>query len=177
MYKKHASVRTAAICTFLPTFGLVGVQNNPGKVLALSTAAGLAAPFADHFLSGQTISAPDQITLGDGVLAAAGMRSGTSSWLVVTPDNSATHSATQIELVLRLPYGSATTLSACELISGESYTFDIKKNGSVELSLRVAGTVVLHLTSTTIGKDDGSGSVCTATTLWVPQDRVGALPS
>lgn len=150
-------------------------QNDPGKVLALSTAAGLAAPFEDHFLSGQTISAPAQVTLGRGVLAAAGMRSGASCWLVVTPTYSATQSPAQIELDLRLPYGKATKLSACELISGQSYTFDIKSNGSVNITLRVAGTVVLHLNSSEEG--DSNDSACAPTSLWVPRGRAGAVPS
>ena len=98
-------------------------------MLALSTAAGLASPFEEYFLTGQTISAPDQITLGRRVLAAAGMRMGASSWLVATPVYSASLTSTQVEFDLRLPhdeYGKATKLSACELISGQSYAFDIK---------------------------------------------------
>ena len=147
-------------------------------MLALSTAAGLASPFEEYFLTGQTISAPDQITLGRRVLAAAGMRMGASSWLVATPVYSASLTPTQVEFDLRLPhdeYGKATKLSACELISGQSYTFDIKSDGSVDISLRVAGTVVLHLTAS----DDAStnDSTCTPTTLWVPRGRAGAVPS
>ena len=42
--------------------------DNPGKILALSTAAGLAAPFAEHFLSGETVSAPSDP--GDGLQRA-----------------------------------------------------------------------------------------------------------
>lgn len=155
-------------------------QNDPGKVLALSTAAGLASPFEEYFLTGQTISAPDQITLRRGVLAAAGMRSGTRSWLVATPVYSASLTPMQIDFDLRLPYdeymdGKATKLSACELISGQSYNFDIKSDGFVNISLRVAGTVVLHLTAS----DDAStnDSTCTPTTFWVPRGRAGAVPS
>ena len=112
------------------------------------------------------------------VLAAAGMRMGASSWLVATPVYSASLTPTQVEFDLRLPhdeYGKATKLSACELISGQSYTFDIKSDGSVDISLRVAGTVVLHLTAS----DDAStnDSTCTPTTLWVPRGRAGAVPS
>lgn len=149
------------------------MQNDPGKVLALSSAAGLAAPFEEYFLSGESISAPDQLTLGHGVLAAAGMRSGTSSWLVVTPVYSESQGTTQIELDLRLPYGKATKLVACELISGQSYTFDIKPSGSVELGLHAAGTMVLHLTTNEAGMED---TMCAPTILWVPRGT-GAVPS
>ena len=110
-------------------------QDDPGKVLALSTAAGLAAPFADHFLTGTTVSAPDQVTLGAGVLAAAGMRSGLDCWLVVTPEYSATGGPTEMQLSLKLPFAEgAVALAACELISGLRYTFTVKSTGLTQNS-------------------------------------------
>jgi hypothetical protein len=138
------------------------VQDDPGKILALSTAAGLAAPFAEHFFSGVTISA-DQLTYGSSVLAAAGMRIGLDCWLVVTPEP-----FVDVELTLKLPFAGATKLTACELISGMSYTVPINAAGSAVLAMRAAGTAVLHL----MAEND---SACEATKLWFPRGLAGAV--
>eukprot|EP01047_Picozoa_sp_COSAG01_P053645 COSAG01_NODE_5773_length_4042_cov_3.081410_2_plen_440_part_00 len=149
--------------------------DDPGKILALSTAAGLAAPFAEHFLSGLTLSAPDQLTIGKGVLSAAGMRSGLDCWLVITPVHTASSVApVKMELLLTLPFGGVDNLAACELLSGKHYSFAISGN-SASISLHAAGTVVLHLTS---GGDSPTGSsspTCAPTTLWFPRGLAGAI--
>ena len=139
------------------------MQDDPGKILALSTAAGLAAPFADHFLSGVSISAPDQLTYGSSVLAAAGMRIGLDCWLVVTPEP-----FVDVEVALRLPFAGATKLAACELISGMRYTVPINASGSAVLAMRAAGTAVFHLATE-------GGSACEPTALWFPRGLAGAV--
>ena len=63
-----------------------------------STAAALAAPYAEHFFTGTPIVEPDQLRNQSNVLAAAGMRSGLDCWLVVTPAH-----AGEVGLELRLP--------------------------------------------------------------------------
>ena len=134
--------------------------DDPGKVLALSTAAALAAPYAEHFFTGTPIVEPDQLRNQSNVLAAAGMRSGLDCWLVVTPAR-----AGEVGLELRLPFAGSSTVAACELISGRAFSFDVE-GGAASLRLRALGTVVLHL---------GDPAVpCAATPLWYPRGRAGA---
>ena len=135
--------------------------DDPGKVLALSTAAALAAPFAEHFFSGTPIVEPDQLRTQSNVLAAAGMRSGLDCWLVVIP----AHAGEAVGLDLRLPFAGAAPVAACELISGHAFSCDVE-GGSARLSLQALGTVVLHL--------GGPVAPCAATPLWYPRGRAGA---
>ena len=130
--------------------------DDPGKILALSSAAGLAAPFAEHFFAGSSVAAPDQLTYGSNILASAGMRLGLSVWLVVTlasPGRGA-------ELTLTLPFGSVRTVHVCELMSGKRMIADVTA-GAVKLSLRYAtDTVVLHVSP--------EAASCAPTELWHP---------
>jgi hypothetical protein len=54
----------------------------------------------------------------------------------------------------------------CELISGESLTVKLSGN-FVTISLHVAGTVVLHVTT--------KASACVGTKLWFPPGQAGAI--
>lgn len=136
--------------------------DDPGKILALSTAAALAAPFEDLFFEGTTLSAPDQLSWSESdgnVLAAAGMQMNRTSWLVVTP----TLPGMPVALTVKMPLEDAgTKLYICELLSGISTTTTVAADGGAEVKLSAPdGTVVLHIASK-------AGS-CEATKLWNPK--------
>ena len=135
--------------------------DDPAKVLALSTAAGLAVEFEQHLFTGSSVAAPDQLTYGDNVLAGAGMRVGLDVFLVATPKTPG-----PMELTLALPFGSATTLHVCEVISGQSQSIGVH-TGATRFSVDALGTVVLHLTP-------AEPPSCAPTSLWFPRGQAGA---
>lgn len=152
---------------------MASLVDDPAKILALSTAAGLAAPFTEHFFTGISMAAPDQLSYDTAsVMVAAGMRIGFDCWLVVSPVHSV--AAVQAKVKLHLPFGSAKKVSACEIISGLAYTFAVGADGAVELELPLAGTAVLHLTVASGGAGlPALGAPCIPTQLWTPA-RAGA---
>jgi hypothetical protein len=135
--------------------------DDPAKILALSSAAGLVARFEGHIFAGHSVAAPDQIMYNHNILASAGSRVGMDVWIVATPK-----APGRMDLTVALPFGSLQTLHCCELISGHSYIIDVR-DGSAKLSVVAAGTVVLHLVP--------QAHVCTATTLWYPRGEAGAI--
>eukprot|EP01050_Picozoa_sp_SAG11_P018593 SAG11_NODE_2838_length_2917_cov_5.779178_4_plen_283_part_00 len=152
----HSFAGGASGFAFFSDMGL----DDPAKILALSTAAGLAVSFEEHLFTGSSISWPDQLTYGSNVLASAGMRVGLDSFLVASPK-----AARHIELTLTLPFGAINKLHGCELLSGQSYTFDVL-DGATQLNVDAAGIMVLHLAP--------EASTCTPTTLWRPS-KTGAV--
>lgn len=157
--------------------------DDPGKILALSTAAGLAAPFEDHFFTGSPIKHPDQLRYeraSSNVLSATGMCIGFDCFLVVTPTLTAAEEATHdqagargdgrvaISLTLVMLFSPATTqIYGCELISGQSFVFGVDQQAAT-LKMRVAGTAVLHLTL-------APAPACEATPLWLPPGQAVAM--
>ena len=148
--------------------------DDPGKILALSTSAALAAPFEEHFFKGQSISRPDQLTYETNVLAVAGVRLGLDAWLVATPRAA----PGLLSFSLSLPfaaedgdaYGGPTKVAVCELISGVSLMVPLSGD-TATISLHVAGTIVLHVqTMATASK-----RACAGTKLWFPYGQAGAI--
>ena len=129
--------------------------DNPGKILALSSAAGLAVDFEDHLFTGTSVVAPDHIVNTSNVLAAAGMRIDLDVWMVVTPASRGV-----LKFRLLLPFLSVTNMNACELISGRTHNFEVTTHNTLEVSLGASSTVVLHLSP--------QAGVCKATSLWYP---------
>eukprot|EP01043_Picozoa_sp_COSAG02_P057252 COSAG02_NODE_6917_length_3288_cov_87.007972_2_plen_764_part_01 len=141
--------------------------DDPGKILALSTASALAAEYEELFFEGQTLAAPDELRWSESqgnVLAAAGMRKNLTMWLVITPKVP----GARVTLTLRLQSpDTGTQLYLCELLSGISSTVTVGADGETVLTLSApASTVVLHLHAAATGAD------CVATELWWPKPSI-----
>jgi hypothetical protein len=105
------------------------------KLLALSTATALAAPFEDLFFEGEPLTHVD-VTATENVLAWSGMRGNGSAWLVITP------SRRGMKTVLTLANQTVGGVAACDLVFAKPVTLDGSSFSGV-----LHSTVVLHIAS------------------------------
>ena len=105
------------------------------KILALSTATAMAAPFEEIFFEGEPLTHVD-VTATDNVLAWSGMRGNGSVWLVVTP------SRRGVRTTLTLANQTVGGAAACDLVSARP----MRLAGS-SFSAVLRSTVVLHIAS------------------------------
>ena len=129
-----------------------------GKILALSTAAALAAPFEDHFFLGRPLVAMLDIedAASQNVLAWSGMSHQSSLWVVVTPRR---RGATT---TLKFKDGNGVAETACDLVAGKVVTL---KN--LTFSAVLEGSIVLHIAAGAAAGPGCNGPV--AKNLWWPR--------
>eukprot|EP01048_Picozoa_sp_COSAG05_P015250 COSAG05_NODE_1817_length_4029_cov_20.545300_1_plen_245_part_00 len=140
------------------------------KILAMSSATALAAPFEDYFFLGKPLGSLDiVVSESQNILAWSGMSYQGRLWTVVTPK--VPGALTTLVFAKKGRGGSANTSiaqSACDLVSGKV----VPLHGG-RFSQALVGTIVLH-----IAPDAASGPGCSgpvATDLWWPQLYSGSI--
>ena len=131
-----------------------------GKILALSTAAALAAPFEDHFFLGRPLVAVLDVeeAASQNILAWSGMSHQNSLWVVLTPRRNGA------KTTLKFRGGNGVAKTACDLVTGKTVALK-----DLTFSAVLEGTVVLHIAAGAATGPGCSGPV--AKNLWWPQHR------
>lgn len=136
--------------------------DDPAKILALSTATALAAPFEDHFMDGMPLIS-GTLTVASGDLRAwSGVRLGSSTWLVLTPGKAGLTRPSDLTVSLALPTsdspeasptdGGSVAYSACDLTTGQEYKVapDSSAAGSsLTIQAALVRTTVVHVAAIT----------------------------
>ena len=125
--------------------------DDPGKILALSTATALAAAFEEQLLVGTPLIST-ALELVDGLLRAwSGVELATSHWLVLSPGTEGRTQPSDVTISLQLPKNAksdATKYIACDLTTGHAYPTRAHGVGATQrLNLHAAltRTSVLHV--------------------------------
>jgi hypothetical protein len=131
-----------------------------GKILAMSTAAALAAPFEDHFFLGRPLVAVLDIeeAASENILAWSGMSYQNSLWVVLTPR------ANGAKTTLKFTDGNGVAASACDLVTSKTVTLK-----DLTFSAVLEGSIVLHIATDAANGPGCSGPV--AKNLWWPQQH------
>jgi hypothetical protein len=132
--------------------------DDPGKILALSTATALAVPFEDELIHGTPlISTAVQVV--EGLLRAwSGVQLPTttsSHWLVLTPGKEGRTQPSNVTITLTLPDGGDDNANedgglkyiACDLTTGHSYHTTAAKSGRLGIKAALQRTTVVHVSA------------------------------
>ena len=129
-------------------------MDDPGKLLALSSAVALAGPFEDHLVDGAPMVGPE-LTVGPGgrLRAWSGMRLGSSVWLVLTPGGPRRTEAATVTIELTAPAAGidpqqppapAPPVTACDLTTGTAVPV-VSTGSALQISATLPATTVLHV--------------------------------
>ena len=125
--------------------------DDPGKILALSTATALATPFEDQLLDGTPLIST-ALKVVDGVLRAwSGVELATSHWLVLTPGKEGRTQPSDVTFTLSLPKNAendATKYIACDLTTGQAYPTHTHAAGQTDrlgIHAVLTRTTVVHV--------------------------------
>jgi hypothetical protein len=144
-----------------------GCFDDPAKLLALSTATALAAPFEDYFMDGKPLVEGALTTQAGELRAWSGVRLGADAhWLVLTPGDQQGHTLpSTLTLTIALPspgldgssgiimdrvsgVRTASALSGCDLTTGRALHADQLRQTAMNVTisdLALDRTTVLHV--------------------------------
>jgi hypothetical protein len=122
--------------------------DDPGKILALSTATALATPFEDELIDGTPLIST-ALKVVDGELRAwSGVRLTTSHWLVLTPGKEGRTQPSDVTITLVVPDTAqthdATKFIACDLTTGQAYPTTLTAN-HLDIHAALTRTTVVHV--------------------------------
>ena len=140
-----------------------------GKILAMSTATALAAPFEDYFLQGSTLTSADvDESQSENVLAWSGMKyeqqgggGGVRLWVVITPSKPGRQTTLHFTI-------KGMAITACDLVGGAATTLS-KAPQTVRFEKSLQSSAVLHIAE---GASSGPGcdkSQPIAKNMWWPE--------
>ena len=140
-----------------------GCFDDPGKLLALSSAVSLASPFEHYFLDGVPLVRGALTANAGKIRAWSGVRFESKLWLVITPGDSHGHTRpSTLTLQVQAPElgdwtdtvqgdrhaGSRSfpgTYSACDLTTGRNYKVQTAGGSLTIIDLQLTRTAVLHI--------------------------------
>jgi hypothetical protein len=146
--------------------------DDPGKILALSTATALAAPFEDELVHGGTPLISTALQVVDGVLRAwSGVELATSHWLVLSPGEAGWTQPSDVTFTLSLPKTAKndTKYIACDLTNGQAYSTHPHSAGqtnSLSIHAALKRTTVVHVLAAT----SCEGTKKLPSDAWLPVD-------
>ena len=126
------------------SFFIGSCLDDPGKVLALSSATALATPFEDHFLEGQPMVSTQLECVTGQLRAWSGMQLGQSMWMVLTPGNTGQTATSDLVVKVLMSSAATATFSACDLTTGQTLATNAAEDG-VEVTAALSRTTVLHV--------------------------------
>ena len=151
--------------------------DDPGKILALSTATALAAPFEDELLDGgmPLISTALQVVEGE-LRAWSGVELPTSHWLVLSPGKEGRTQPSDVTFTVSLPKTAkydATKYIACDLTDGQEYSTHshsagqtAETNGTLSVHAELKRTTVVHV----LAAPSCEGTKTLPSDAWLPID-------
>lgn len=126
--------------------------DDPGKILALSTATALATPFEDHFVRGAPLIST-ALKVVDGELRAwSGVQLGPSHWIVLTPGKEGRTQPSNVTITLAVPR-SVGKYIACDVTTGQTHHVMETGTGLVAIRAALSRTTVAQLSHNCCARD------------------------
>jgi hypothetical protein len=119
--------------------------DDPGKLLALSTAAAMAGAFEDLLMDGQPMRT-DAVVSTAGLRQWSGMQRGTEYWVVLTPGRARFTASALVQATLTTNEtlsAPSHSYAACDIMTGVKYMLGL--GPQLRMNLRLTATTVLHI--------------------------------
>lgn len=126
------------------SFFIGSCLDNPGKVLALSSATALATLFEDHFLEGRPMLSTQLDCMTGQLRAWSGMQLKQCMWIVLTPGSTGRTAASNLVVKILASPAMAVTFSACDLTTGQAFATEATADG-VKVTAPLSRTTVVQV--------------------------------